>query len=158
MPAKKKVTETQYTLGLVFFSLGTTEHILLLKKKKPPSQAGKWNGVGGRFEANENKFQCLVRETKEEANLETTQEDWTFIGTFYKPGKWIVHVAYTHLDTLQLRSIPSFCEEGEFRLFQVTNLPETVMPNIRWLIPLIERRDTERQEKFEITYMKDNEE
>ncbi len=100
----------------------------------------------------------LVREAKEEANLDTSPGDWKFIGTLIKPKKWKVHVAFTYIDSNQLQNIPLECDEGSFILTRVTNLPENTMTNIRWLIPLVMGYDKENQKDFVINYHPDDEE
>ena len=40
---------TQYVMGLIF---DTTDRVLLIKKKRPTHQVGKWNGLGGKVEDN----------------------------------------------------------------------------------------------------------
>ena len=58
---------TQYVMGLIF---DTTDRILLIKKKRPTHQVGKWNGLGGKVEDNESITAAMTREAKEEANLD----------------------------------------------------------------------------------------
>lgn len=147
-----------YTLGFVFVkdrAVPTTEYVLLLKKKKPESQAGKYNGIGGGFEKKETREQCIVREAKEEANIDTTEDQWTFVGTLYKPKKWRVHIAYIYIDFTEVGKIPSQCDEGEFLLANSQNLPANTMLNLRWMIPLIKNRQQERQKDFMVTYFAD---
>jgi len=46
-------------------------HTLMLHrvKKENDMHAGKWNGLGGKFEAGESPEECVIREVKEEAGL-----------------------------------------------------------------------------------------
>jgi 8-oxo-dGTP diphosphatase len=45
--------------------------LMVLRNKKPNDiHAGKWNGLGGKFEAGESPEQCVVREVREESGLE----------------------------------------------------------------------------------------
>ncbi len=151
----------EYTLGFVFIKNLTAngvDHVLLLKKKKPANQAGKYNGIGGRFEKKETKENCIVREAFEEANIITTPEQWTFIGILAKPKKWRVHVAYTYIDDEQLTRVPNECDEGELFLPRVNALPQETLPSVRWLIPLIQNHPKERQKDFVINYLPDDEE
>ncbi len=154
------VAVPKYTLGFVFFEDLSTDgtkinYILLLKKKKPESQAGKYNGIGGKFEKGETREQCMVREALEEANIVTKSEDWTFIGTLVKPKKWNVHIAYTFIDSVQLSRIPTVCREGAFLLTRVDNLPTEVMTNVRWLLPLALGFKKEKQRDFVVNYLPD---
>jgi 8-oxo-dGTP diphosphatase len=63
----------QYVRGFLFDQ--TKQHVVLLKRNKPPVQAGKYNGVGGKVEPNETPMQAMQREFEEEAGLPIT--DWT---------------------------------------------------------------------------------
>lgn len=58
-------TNIQYTLGFI----KSDDKVLLLNRQKKPHM-GKWNGVGGKIENNETPLQCIIRETKEETNLD----------------------------------------------------------------------------------------
>ena len=49
---------TQYVMGLIF---DTTDRILLIKKKRPSHQVGKWNGLGGKVEDNESITAAMSR-------------------------------------------------------------------------------------------------
>jgi 8-oxo-dGTP diphosphatase len=45
--------------------------LMVLRNKKPNDMhAGKWNGLGGKFEAGESPEQCVIREVREESGLE----------------------------------------------------------------------------------------
>jgi 8-oxo-dGTP diphosphatase len=59
------------TLGLII----KNENVLLAEKKKGKFAAGTLNGPGGKVEGDESLVQCLVRETKEEWNLDLVEED-----------------------------------------------------------------------------------
>jgi 8-oxo-dGTP pyrophosphatase MutT (NUDIX family) len=55
--------------------------VLLLKKSHPPAQKGKWNGLGGRVEVNdESIYAAMRREFKEEA-LGEGGETWVHFAT-----------------------------------------------------------------------------
>ncbi len=56
-------------LTLVFLC---REHEVLLAMKKRGFGAGRWNGVGGKLEAGETEQQAMLRETKEEIDVELT--------------------------------------------------------------------------------------
>lgn len=148
-----------YSLGLLFtrYNTGQFQTVVLLRKKKPADQAGKLNGVGGKFEPGENWLSCIIRETEEEAGIPTTATDWTLVGTLYKPKAWLIYVSYAFIDKVQLFEIPRTCREGEFLIVPVNNLPSNVVTRLRWLIPLIEGHRLEHQEQFLITYLADEE-
>ena len=43
--------------------------LLMLNRENKPTQ-GLWNGVGGKIEENETPMECIVREVKEETNID----------------------------------------------------------------------------------------
>ena len=47
-------------------------HILMVYRNKKPNDmhAGKWNGLGGKFEPGESPEECVIREVREESGLE----------------------------------------------------------------------------------------
>lgn len=58
------VKRYKYTLG--FIRAG--DHVLFLNRQKAPWM-GRWNGVGGKLDADESPLECIVRETFEETGL-----------------------------------------------------------------------------------------
>ena len=57
----------QYVVGFVFDH--AREHVVLVHKRRPTSQAGLWNGVGGKVESNETSLAAMQRECAEECDL-----------------------------------------------------------------------------------------
>ena len=47
-------------------------HTLMVYRNKKPNDmhAGKWNGLGGKFEPGESPEECVIREVREESGLE----------------------------------------------------------------------------------------
>ena len=83
---------TQYVMGLIF---DTTDRILLIKKKRPSHQVGKWNGLGGKVEDNETITRAMTRETKEEADLDIPESSWTLMYSGSQPsGSLFVFITY----------------------------------------------------------------
>lgn len=62
---------TQYVLGFMFYQ---DDVVLILKTKGPDVVVGKWNGVGGKIEVDENPYDAMAREFKEETGYLNT--DW----------------------------------------------------------------------------------
>ena len=46
--------------------LTDNDHLVLIKKNRPPAQAGKFNVPGGKVEPFETNYECISREWKEE--------------------------------------------------------------------------------------------
>lgn len=58
--------------------------VLLLEKGKPAFLVGQWIGVGGHIDPGETVFQAMVREAKEEADLDPL--DWHPVGEVNCPS------------------------------------------------------------------------
>lgn len=91
-----------------------------VKKHQDPN-AGKWIGVGGKFEENESPDECLVREVKEETGLTLTRWRCRGIVTFVS-DEWPTE--YMHLFTAdgfvgQLAD----CDEGELAWVKKEDVP-----------------------------------
>ena len=56
--------------------------MLLRNKKENDINAGKWIGVGGKCEENETAYECIVREIKEETNLNPFKVDFRGVVDF----------------------------------------------------------------------------
>jgi len=64
-----------YVLGISINKERT--QVLLIKKTKPAWQLGLVNAIGGKIEAGETPLQAMVREYKEETDLDTIEQQWT---------------------------------------------------------------------------------
>jgi 8-oxo-dGTP diphosphatase len=121
----------QYALGFIFNS--DHSHVLLVHKLHPDWQKGLLNGIGGKVEENESPLTCIVRETKEETSLRTAHRDWHHIGELVSDA-WLVSVfTSTFLgDSSQAHKN----DKEDIDWFQAKHLPNQVIHNLRWLIPL----------------------
>lgn len=125
----------KYVLGFAFTP--DLENVLLIKKNRPEWQKGKYNGLGGKLKHFETPLQAMVREFKEEADIETIEQDWKPVGTLTGIAKdinddWIVYVFFSKIN------IPHLYEsvEGKTEDFPVKELPnnEQHITNLSWLI------------------------
>ena len=57
---------TEYVLGFAH----SADYVLLARKARPEAQKGKLNGLGGKLEVGETPLEAMLREAKEEANLD----------------------------------------------------------------------------------------
>lgn len=64
---------TRFSLGFVIDHWGG---VLLQVKNKPEWMVGRANGIGGKIEIGESPVQCMVREAREEIQLDSTKDDW----------------------------------------------------------------------------------
>lgn len=88
------------------------EYLMLHRTKKQNDlNAGKWIGVGGKFEADETPEECLLREIYEETGLTLTRYRFRGIVTFLS-NEW--EGEYMHLFTAdKYEGTLCDCNEGE---------------------------------------------
>lgn len=97
--------------------------MLYRNKKKNDLNAGKWVGVGGKFEPGENAEQCLIREVREETGLEL--DSYIFKGIIrFRNDSWededmYLYTAVPTEESVRLCEAPggsfSSCNEGELK-------------------------------------------
>jgi len=87
--------------------------MLYRNKKKNDENAGKWIGIGGKFEDKESPEDCMLREALEETGLTLTDYRYRGIVTFAS-DRWPTE--YMHLFTADgFEGELKECEEGELR-------------------------------------------
>ena len=71
-------------------------HTLMVHRNKKPNDthAGKWNGLGGKFEPGESPKECIIREVLEESGLEIQDPKMHGLLMFpnFKGNDWYVFV------------------------------------------------------------------
>lgn len=119
------------TLGFLFSP--DFSQVLLIEKIKPTAHAGLLNGLGGKFEKGETAKECIVREVEEETGLVTAQQNWIVIGDLIMTG-WHVEVFTSVYES----EIPTLQNSGDEKIgwYPVDNLPDNVITNLTWLIPM----------------------
>ena len=119
-----------YVLGFMFDK--KTKQVLLIMKNRPKWQRGKLNGIGGHIEPRDKSPKhAMAREFKEETGIETIPDKWGQV-CLMSGIDWNVYVFRTFNDDIfnyQNRT------DEKCRLEEIKNLPEFVIPNLRWLIP-----------------------
>lgn len=118
-----------YCLGFMFNEKETD--VLLIKKKRPAWQEGKFNGIGGKVEVNENSIQGMIREFKEEAGIDC--DGWRYVVTMYGED-WKVDVFTAFSDDVFTSKT---MEEEKVHLISLAELDNyDLIPNLYWLIPM----------------------
>jgi 8-oxo-dGTP diphosphatase len=80
-----------YVVGFVFdYDLN---HVLLLKKTHPEWQKGKYNGVGGLVEHDEDAPYAMWRECLEECNLDIAPDGWCHVVDLKCPTCYITFLS-----------------------------------------------------------------
>jgi 8-oxo-dGTP diphosphatase len=119
-----------YVLGLIFNQ--RQDKILLIKKKRPDWMKGRWNGIGGKIDNNENPTVAMQRETTEETDLFYS---WEHFLTFVCPGGTVfVFRAFSHYQGGVIEFTQK--EDETLKTFSLSCLPIHIMSNLKWIIPV----------------------
>jgi len=116
----------KYVVGFLFDTKG---NVALITKNRPTWQEGKLNGIGGHIEPDENPEQAMVREFKEEAGCDGL--DWRKFGVV-KGSNYEVSCFSTKNDVAKIQSMT----DEKVDWYPTNRLPDNIIPNLRWLIPL----------------------
>ena len=114
---------------------------LMLHRNKKPGDAhlGKWNGLGGKFEAGESPEECVLREVREESGLTLRDARLRGVLTFpdFRRGEdWLVFV-YT---ATQFEGRLGVCAEGDLEWIDDAKLLELPLwEGDRVFLPWLER-------------------
>jgi 8-oxo-dGTP diphosphatase len=124
-----------YVAGLLFDNEGT--RVALIEKNRPFWQAGKFNAIGGKIEQGEKPHEAMRREFMEEAGVDIHwSEAMVLRGTGFEISFFRLH------NSEALENIESLTDE-QIHIFLVKQLPENLVENIDWLVPLMNDRSTE---------------
>lgn len=121
----------RYVVGFVFTA--DYEQVLLMTKNRPDWQIGRMNGIGGKIEADEPDVSAIVRESKEESDLDISEQEWVLCCTSTAPD-WEV-LFFGAVLPGRLADAKSVTDEP-VAWYSTETLPANVIDNLRWLIPL----------------------
>lgn len=131
----------RYVVGIAFaLDLRT---VLLIEKRRPTWQAGRWNGVGGKVEPGEDFPAAMEREFREETGLLVPQERWRHVLTYQGTHGSGYEVRFFTSATDDVFEAKSLTDEpvGLHYLGSLTEIP--VIGNLRWIVPLCLDREIE---------------
>lgn len=120
----------RYVAGFLFSEREETkDRVILIRKNRPEWQKGKWNAIGGKVEEGESVYAAMTREFEEEAGLKV--ENWKkfceLSGDGYQVDFFVAYGKTWHCKAMTDEAIQGF---------KTSELPEDVIPNLRWLIPM----------------------
>ncbi len=135
---------TEYVAGFLFkkvknFSYFINENrftteVALIKKIKPEWQNGLLNGVGGKVEPGETPLQAMVREFKEETG--ETILGWKQFATLSVPVNGqrggTIYLFTGRNDEAVIKTV----EKEEVGWYDMDSLPQNVVPNLHFLVPM----------------------
>ena len=122
----------RYVAGFVF-DLRDYE-VVLVRKARPEWQAGKLNGVGGKIEYGEGKWDAMVREFEEETGVFIDKPYWKH---FLRLSGEDWEVEFFTSKMANIASKVKTMEDEEILTVPVSKLStHNVIPNLLWLVPL----------------------
>ncbi len=108
------------------------QRVALIHKRQPTWQAGYLNGIGGKIELGETAAEAMVREFSEETGVSTAQKVWKPFIKLEGEG-FCIHFFYAI--SKQINAVRTV-EAEVVGIYPVYPLPETVLHNLKWLIPM----------------------
>jgi 8-oxo-dGTP diphosphatase len=129
---------TKYVVGFYYVTHPNT--VLLIRKKRPDWQKGLLNGVGGHVENDESDVAAMRREFEEEAGIDVI--GWrAFLEIKREPG---FHITFFYFkgDRDEMNHIHARTDE-KLEWHAMTRLPDDIVPNLAWIIPLSLEREIE---------------
>lgn len=114
------------------------DDVLLIRKNRPDWQEGKLNGIGGHVDS-ESASDAMIREFHEEAGVLLDLDQLTLcVRLMVEEPKAIVTFFRLELTDKQCFKIKSMTDERVqwIHVFNLYNTPYSIIPNLRWLIPL----------------------
>lgn len=128
---KEESSVKQYVTGFLFSE--DLSHVVLIEKLAPEWQRGYCNGVGGKIEAGETPLHAMSREFEEETGVHIAPELWRCYAKIDRPDIY-------HLDVFMAVSDLAFeaktVEKEKVVICRVSSLPENLIPNLKWLVPM----------------------
>lgn len=132
----------KYVLGFAF-NVDLT-HVLLIMKNKPAEQKNRLNGIGGKIEEYDaSPLDTMVREFDEETSAPRTEpSQWMpFINMINHKtdGRWPDAWDVACFATILPNDVFFETKQREAEVVVITPLdkiPEAILPNVRWLIPM----------------------
>jgi 8-oxo-dGTP diphosphatase len=121
----KQQERKSYVLGF-YFNLENTQ-VALIQKNRPDWQRGRLNGIGGHIEMGEGPDDAMNRESKEEAGIDAK---WNWFCTMQFEDCNVFCYACSGDIT------PETMTDEVVGWYPVNNLPDNVIPNLKWLIPM----------------------
>ena len=120
----------KYVVGFAFDE--KMEKVALIHKIKPAWQVGKINGIGGKMESDESASIAIEREFCEEAGITISAELWDLFVILSGPDWRVYFLRAFGVDVRTTRTM----EEEKVEVYDVRYLPNNVIHNLRWLIPM----------------------
>ena len=105
--------------------------ILLLKRQGTEYYDGYYDLPGGHLEANEDIFDGMIREAKEEIGISIKREDMEILHIYHRYKRGMLKFVFKadKYEGTPINNEPDKCEKIEWIDFE--NLPENIVPSIK---------------------------
>ena len=119
----------------VYLIVKQQDEVLLLKRLNTGFHDGKWSLVAGCLDGNESVVDAVIREAKEEADIEVKKEDLSIPTVLHRKGDseiWealIFFFVTTKYHGVIKNNEPDKCESLEF--FKLDSLPSDMIPYVK---------------------------
>lgn len=121
--------KTNYVAGLLYSDDGL--RVTLILKNRPDWQAGLYNAVGGKVEMFESAHDAMRREFIEEAGVDI---EWNYRFTL-EGDDYAVHWFSCH-NTEAMHHLSTMTDEI-VEVVEAYSMPENVIPNLWWIVPML---------------------
>lgn len=121
----------EFVVGFAFHA----NQVLLMEKKRPSWQAGRLNGVGGHIENGESILDAMVREFKEETGVNIGHNRWTHFSDLCGEG-FVVYFLSCEMELIEALAAEQTTDEALVWVGVTDLVPEKVIPNLTWMIPM----------------------
>jgi len=107
------------------------KEILLLLRQNTGHADGMYDLPGGHLEANEDLFDSMIREAKEEIGIDIVREDMKIIHIYHHYAKDMLKFVFTvnNYSNEIKNGEPNKCKE--LKWFEINSLPENTIPKIK---------------------------
>ena len=122
----------KYVLGFLFDE--EDRKVALILKRRPKWQSSLYNGVGGEIEGDEKPLSAMVREFEEETGAVILDHCWEHVITLI--SMQFDSIVYIFKANGKTGLLESKTDEQVCKIDYI-DLPHKVVPNLRWMIPLI---------------------
>mgnify|MGYP000957974839 FL=1 len=115
------------------------KQILLSKRKNTGYKDGEYELPGGHLEENEDLYEAMIREAKEELGISLNRQDLKIVHIMYHyTGKRMNFILEIEKSNLEPRIMEvDKCEE--LKWVEINNLPENTMEKVKIIIGYIEK-------------------
>lgn len=134
----------RYVAGFLF---DDQRHVALIRKLAGPScLLGKLNAIGGKIEPGEHPHEAMAREFAEETGLHVS--DWIKVVVLSGPGFEVTF--FRAFTTPEFLSEVRTMEKEPVAVYSTDPLPQDVVPNVRWLVPMALTTEASHVSSYEV--------